>query len=178
MTTEKLIEEVKGTIESNYSNLVYSVKTKMPYPADVVKRMQARYPNFPDLSHKEYKYLVWQTEISMQEYMLITAKQVSMALEAVKEKFTDHEWAALMGEYNWLKSWQKDDFAGYEVAKAHLEKVDRYHLDKYGQHYDLWYINKERQIELIKWSDELKDRLIEKYKKGEKAKKQSILSDY
>ena len=175
---KSLAEEVKGTIESNYSNLVYSIKTKMPYPVDVVRRMQGRYPNFPDMSEKEYKHLIRQTEISMEEYMLIKAKQTSIALEAIEDKLTDYEWAALRATYSWLKTWQKDDFAGYEIAKAHLEKVDRYYLDKYGSHYDLWYIDKEKEIELIKWSDELKSKLTEKYKKSEKAKKQSIISDY
>ena len=51
-------------------------------------------------------------------------------------------------------------------------------MDKYGHHYDLWYIDKEKQIGLINWSDELKGRLSKKYKKSGKAKKESILSDY
>ena len=178
MTTKTLIEEVKGTIESNYSNLVYSVKTKMPYPADVVKRMQAKYPNFPDMSEKEYKYLIRQTEISIEEYMLIKAKQVSIVLEALKEELTEYEWLTLKATYSWLKSWEKDDFSGYEDAKAHLEKVDRYYMDKYGHHYDLWYIDKDRQIELIKWSNELKSRLSKKYKKSGKQKKERIIPDY
>ena len=177
MTTEMILEEVKDTIEASYSNLVYSVKTKMPYPADVVKRMQARYPNFPDMSQKEYKYLIWQTEISIEEYMLIKAKQVSTALEALRQELTEYEWS-ILNVSSWLKSWQKDDFSGYEDAKAHLEKVDRYYMDKYGQHYDLWYIDKAREIELIRWSDELKNRLAKKYKKSGKQKKESILSDY
>ena len=140
--------------------------------------MQARYPNFPDMSQKEYKYLIWQTEISIEEYMLIKAKQVSTALEALRQELTEHEWSTLNASYSWLKSWQKDDFSGYEQARSHLEKVDRYYMDKYGQHYDLWYIDKEKEIELTSWSDELKGRLSIKYKRSGKTKKESILSDY
>ena len=49
-------------------------------------------------------------------------------------------------------------------------------MDNYGFHYDLWYIDKERKIELIKWSDELKDRLSNK--KSGKQKRKSIIPDY
>ena len=178
MITKTLLEGVKDTIESNYSNLIYSVKTKMPYPADVVKRMQAKYPNFPDMSEKEYKYLISQTEISIEEYMLIKAKQISIVLESFKEKLTEYEWLTLKATYSWLKSWQKDDFSGYEDAKTHLEKVDRYYMDKYGHHYDLWYIDKDNQVELLNWSKELENRILKKFGKGERPKKKSIILDY
>ena len=178
MTTEKVSDIIKDITASSYPNVVYSIKTRMPYPVDVVKRMQAKYPNFPDMSEAEYKNLIRETEISTEEFMLIKAMQTSRALEMVKDKLTEIDWLILKATYSWLKIWEKDGFKGYYEAKLHLEKVDRYHLQKYGQHYDLWYIDKNNQVGLLNWSKKLENRILKKYGKGERPKKKSIISDY
>jgi hypothetical protein len=180
MINEMLLEEVKDTIETTYPNLVYSVKTRMPYPADVVKRMQLRYPNFPDMSKAEYESHIRQTEISTEELMLISAMQVSIALEILKDKLAGIDWQDVRKSYYWINTWEKDGFKGYYDAKKHLEKVDSHYLQKYKCHYDLWYIDRANQVELLNWSEEIVDRTLKKYSQKEKLKpkKKSIIPDY
>ena len=180
MINKILLDKVKNTIERTYPNVVYSIKTRMPYPVEVVKRMQAKYPNFPDMSDAEYKNLTRETEISTEEFNLIKAMQASIALEMVKDKLTEKEWLIVKSSYDWLKTWEKDGFRGYYDAKQHLEKVDSYCMHKYGEHYDLWYIDRDNGVELLNWSEELADRIIKKYGQKEKPRqrKKSIILDY
>jgi hypothetical protein len=54
-------------------------------------------------------------------------------------------------------------FQGYLRAKEHLEAVEKNHMDRYNEPYDLWFIDKKNKIPLIRWKEEMIKRCEKKY---------------
>jgi hypothetical protein len=151
--------------------------TDLTVPQQVIDRMKIRFANYPVMNDKEYKWLIYDTEISYNEYNLIHAMQSAMALDFLESKITNQNFLWLKDVYRWIEHFRP--FNGYEEAKKHLEKVDRYYTHKYGQHYTLWWIDSVNEVALLDWSEAMSDRAIQKYGERMKAKKRSsVFEEY
>lgn len=152
-------------------------KSQFRVPQDVIDRMTHIYPNYPDLSDKEYANLIDVTEITYEEFNVIHAMQTDIALAMLEDKLNKQPLLELQVAHNWIEPYRKNKFAGYQEAVRHLEKVDRYFMGKYHHHYALWYIDSHNEISVLDWSTEMVDRAINKF--GEKRKpKKNYLSSY
>ena len=132
------------------------------YPASVIERMSLFYPDFPALTEAEYRQLVWQTEISVEEFNIIHATKVTNALAFVESKIKLHDYLNLSEANKWIQPYIKNNFKGYDKAEAHLKSVDDFHMKKYGHHYELWYIDIKNEIPLLEWDTEMADRIVKK----------------
>lgn len=158
--------------------LISDLKTLTP-PQQVIDRMKCKYANFPVMSDKEYQYLIYETEITNEEFNVIHSQQSAIALDILESKLTNQNFLWLKEPYRWVESWRP--FKDYDEAKQHLEKVDRYHLHKYNQHCNQWWIdsNFENPVALLDWSEVMVDRALQKYGERSKAKhRSSVLEDY
>ena len=139
--------------------------------------MKCKYANFPVMSDKEYNYLIYETEITYDEYNVIHAMQSAIALDILESKLKLHYYLRLKESYKWIESYKP--YAGYDEARKHLEKVDRYYMGKYKQHYTLWWIDSKNEIALLDWSEVMVDRAIKKFGERMKAKPRSnVLAEF
>ena len=168
---ELLISDLKDNLKD--------LKQLMP-PQQVIDRMKCKYANFPIMSDKEYQYLIYETQITDSEFNVIHAMQSSIALDILEGKLTNQYFLRLKESYRWVESY-KPNFKGYDEARQHLEKVNRYHMHKYKQHCNQWWIdsNYENPVALLDWSEVMVDRAIKKYGERTKPKRRSsVLAEF
>ena len=149
---------------------------KLKVPEDVMERMKEPYPEFPKIPNEDYVKLLDRTEITTHEYNVIHAMQSQIALEILEDKLTDKNYLNLKYAYDWLEPYKKNKFAGYDEAKKHLEAVNKWHMEKTGLHYSLWYIDAKNHIPLLEWSEEMVNRALKKYDEVKKKKRKSVFS--
>jgi hypothetical protein len=158
------------------TNLFVSVE-KLKIPDSVCDRMSRYYPNFPELSEAEYKKLLWETEISTDEYNVIHAVKVTNALAMVENKIKMQDYLELSDTHKWIQPYIKANFPGFSEAEEHLRAVDDFYMRKYHCHYELWWIDAKKEIPLLEWDTEMADRIVKKYDVKNSKKKSSIFEE-
>jgi hypothetical protein len=146
-------------------------------PESVCERMSRYWTNFPALDDKQYSELVYQTEISSAEFIIIQAMRTAMAIDMVESKIKMQDYLNLKDDHKWVESYRKNNFKGYEEAENHLKLVDDFYMRKYKYHYDLWYIDQKNEIPILEWDSECADRIVKKYDVKFGRKKSSIFEE-
>lgn len=109
------------------------------------------YNKFPRLNDKDYKDLVYKTEISMKEFMLIFAYQMDRAISKAKKsnKFPKYAIKEMEEDNYWIRSWKVKkevngieswEFEGVDEAIYHLTQVQGWFFGEYGFDYVFTYL--------------------------------------
>lgn len=137
------------------------VKTMMP-------KSMIEFINQHKLPDDEYEKLIYQTEITDDEFNLIHAYEVSKCIEELKKLKSKGElvipqWIIdeITESHKWIKDWVDDGFNGFGEAIEHLKAVNNWHIKNYGEPY--WHA-----CWLFGFAGELKERIILHYKVGTK----------
>ncbi len=148
--------------------------------ATIVKKMMPKnmidFINQHKLPKNEYKRLIYQTEISDNEFNLIHAYEVSKCIEELKRLKASGELAVaqwiieeVIEAHSWIKSWVDDGFAGIDKAIEHLRAVNNWHTknpipatnEEPAKFEPYWHA-----CWLFGWAGEMKNRIILYYKLG------------
>jgi len=162
---------------TNTMTKLSDILPKPVIPESVCERMSRYWTDFPNLDDKQYAELVYQTEITSAEFIIIQAMRTAMAIDMVESKIKMQDWLNLKEDHKWVESYRKNNFKGYEAAEHHLKLVDEFYMKKYKHHYDLWYIDKVNEIPLLEWDSEMADRIVKKYDVKFGKKKKSIFEE-